>query len=105
MLAPEHPDILATYALVLMEFERSNDAQLALMHAHEKRPDDAGISLSLAETTLNIGKTNEAWQMLLDIERMLSIRPAIDPKLQNRADKLRQLINEAQAYVEVPIEQ
>lgn len=105
VLAPDHPDILDTYALVLIEFDRISDAQLALMHAHENRPNDAAISLLLAETTLKMGQTEEAWQMLHDIEGRLRIRPAIDPKLQIRADKLRRLINEAQASVEVPIGQ
>ncbi|MCH8823442.1 MAG: hypothetical protein IH984_08025 [Planctomycetes bacterium] len=105
VLAPDHPDILDTYALVLIEFDRISDAQLALMHAHKSRPNDAAISLLLAETTLKMGQTEEAWQMLHDIEGRLRIRPAIDPKLQIRADKLRQLIYEAQASVEVPIGQ
>lgn len=105
VLAPDHPDILDTYALVLIEFESYSDAQQALMHAHARRPNDAAISLSLAETTLKMGQTDEAWQMLQDIERKLSIKPAIDPKLQIRANKLRELINEAQASVEVLIGQ
>ncbi len=101
-LQGEHPDILDTYAMILHNLGRLDEANEALTRALTLRPEDVAIRLNLVQTTLAQGRLDDAWRNLQQIERTLSLRPQPDPQQVRRAEALRRQLDEAQAAVVVP---
>lgn len=101
-LQRNHPDILDTYATVLHRLGRFDEAHVALTRALAVRPDDVAIRLNLVQTTLALGRLDDAWRVLQQIERTLSLRPQPDPQQVRRIEALRRQLDEAQAAAVVP---
>ncbi|MCH8208388.1 MAG: tetratricopeptide repeat protein, partial [Nitrospinae bacterium] len=78
------------------------EANDALTRALAVRPEDVAIRLNLVQTTLAQGRLDEAWRVLQQIERTLSLHPQPDPQQVRRIEALRRQLDEAQAAAVVP---
>jgi Flp pilus assembly protein TadD len=94
--APNHPDLLDTYGIVMLGLDRLAEAQTALSQALAARPDDVNISLNLIEVLLKQDQFDRAEDEIEQLRQRVRNLPRLLPTHQTRLEMLRQKLEASQ---------
>lgn len=97
---PGEPDLLDTYARVLLCLGRTGEAREALEEALRDRPGDITLNISLAELLIRMEALDEARRALQTARRELDRLALADPGLEKRINAVEQQLRNALAAVD-----
>jgi tetratricopeptide (TPR) repeat protein len=94
---PDQPDLLDTYARVLVCLGRTDEARNALEQALREEPNDITLNVSLAELLIRIEAFDEARRALETARRELARLAFAEPALEKKIDAVEQQLRNALA--------